>query len=78
MAYDLMRGKMVGGDWARGDEVVGVRKRSVVSGFLESRISSLATSRIPWKPVGIIAGVVLGLFFFPGLIRGRKAAGWVW
>lgn len=78
MAYDLMRGKMVGGDWARGDEPARTGKKSMVSGFLESRLSSLATSRIPWKPIGIIAGVVVGLFVFPGLIRGRKTAGWVW
>jgi hypothetical protein len=78
VAYDLWTKKTTSANWARGDEPAGTGKKSFVSGFLENRITSLATSRIPWKPIGIIAGVVVGLLFFPGLIRGKKGTGWVW
>lgn len=73
MAYDIMRGQQTTRNWARGDEArAWGGGEEIMGSWLKDKLTSLATSQIPWKPIGIVAGVIAGLFFFPRLLKGLR------
>lgn len=67
MAFDLLRGKTTSRSWARGDS------SSVAGDYVADKLAEAAKSRIPWKPVAIVAGALGGLFVLPRLLgSGRR------
>lgn len=75
MAYDIFTGKVTTRNWSR--ESSAVRGESMIGSWITDKLTGFTMSKVPWKPILIVAGVLAGLFVFPrmfGKVGRRKDA----
>lgn len=66
MAYDLLKGEQVPGDWSLGTD-------DSSEGWIDEKLKSLVGS-VPWKTVGLVAGGLVGLWLLLPFFSASKDA----